>query len=77
MQYKSLPHGKSPTWNFIYKNSAKSYISFSVCFNATSPRFATIEVFTSGRGELLADVWYDNNKAIKHMFRLGYVSERT
>jgi hypothetical protein len=45
----------------------------SVFFGSTNPYKATNNTITPGKGELMADRWYDDNKALSVMFENGYV----
>ena len=43
-----------------------------VSFKTESVRSPTMEAVPKGKGKLLADAWYDANKAMKVMFEKGY-----
>ena len=44
----------------------------SVFFGSVSPSKAVDNVVVKGKGELMADRWYDDNKAMRIMFEQGY-----
>lgn len=44
----------------------------SVFFGSTNPSRATKQTLVVGKGELMADRWYDDNKAIQAMYEAGY-----
>jgi hypothetical protein len=44
----------------------------NIFFGSTSPEEVTKKLLVSGKGELLADSWYDDRRAIREMFEQGY-----
>lgn len=51
----------------------KTVFPTSVFFGSVSPSKAVNEVLFKGKGEIMCDKWYDDNKAMGIMFEYGYI----
>jgi hypothetical protein len=65
-------HKTTTEFHLLARIASETVYPASVYFGTTNPSHATKETLVNGSGYLLADPWYDDNQAIKLMFRAGY-----
>ena len=78
-RFSVLDSTKFTSWNInltefhllIRVNEETIYPS-NILFGSETPERVSKKILVSGRGELLADSWYDDRKAIREMFKQGY-----
>jgi len=78
-KFKIIDSTKFVTWkqeeiefHTLTAITKKTVFPVSVFFGSISPSKAVSGVLHKGKGELMCDRWYDDNKAMRIMFKFGY-----
>ena len=78
-EFRIIDSTKFATWkqkeiefHTLVAVTKKTVFPLSVFFGSVSPSKAVDNTVYEGKGELMADRWYDDNKAIGIMFQKGY-----
>jgi hypothetical protein len=78
--FKIIDSTKFATWkqkdiefHTLTAITKKTVFPASVFFGSVSPSKAVKGVLSKGKGELMCDRWYDDNKAMGIMFESGYI----
>ena len=79
-KFKIIDSTKFATWkqkeiefHTLTAITKKTVFPVSVFFGSVSPSKAVNGVLQKGKGELMCDRWYDDNKAMGIMFESGYI----
>lgn len=67
-----LRNNKETEFHVMNRISKSTVYPVSVFNRTCSPSIAVNNTLTNGKGQLLADAWYDDNKSIGIMFNKGY-----